>query len=319
MPGGLILTVIAGLIAVLTILLFVEDRGKRRLAARARGRRQNPEARRSLANQARIKRENHTSIDELINRLVPKPELLRARLASTGTGLTIGTYGMVSLILPVIVGAMLLKFGMSPLMSILIGVLVGLWVPHAVVGSMAQGRQKKFIKLFPTAIGLMVRGLKAGLPVSETMIVVGREVADPVGEEFRRVSDQVKLGQTVEDAMWGTARRLNLADFNFLVITLSVQRETGGNLAETLENLDDILRKREQMKMKVRAMSSEATASAGIIGGLPFVIAGIMYIVSPDYITLLFTDSFGHVLLMAGGLMFLIGIVVMVKMVSFDI
>ena len=165
----------------------------------------------------------------------------------------------------------------------------------------------------------MVRGLKAGLPVTETMIVVGREVADPVGEEFRRVSDQVRLGQAIEDALWAAGKRLDSAEFNFLVITLSVQRETGVNLAETLENLDDILRKRQQMRLKVKAMSSEAVASAGIIGSLPFVMSGLMFLVSHDYIMTLFRNDLGLMMLAGAGTSLAIGILVMVKMVSFDI
>jgi tight adherence protein B len=318
--AGLVLIAIVGLVGLMAIVLVMGDGGKRRLAARARTLRQglDPIGSRPVTG-PRLRRESHTGMDKMINRLVPNPEVLRARLASTGTNLTIGTYGVVCLVLPIVVGGFLLLRGVSPLTSILIGVFAGLWVPHAVVGSMAKGRQKKFIKLFPLAIGLMVRGLKAGLPVSETMIVVGREVSDPVGEEFRRVADQIKLGQTIEGAMWAAARRLNLPDFNFLVITLSVQRETGGNLAETLENLDDILRKREQMKMKVKAMSSEATASAGIIGCLPFVICGIMFVVAPTYISELFTNDLGHMMLAGGALMYTMGGVVMIKMVSFDI
>ena len=318
--SGLVLIGMAGLGVVLSVMVFMGDSGKRRLASRARGFRTSAtaSARSSIAG-PRLRRDHHGGLDGVIQRLLPKPEVLRARLAATGTGLSIGTYGLISLILPVVVSAVLLARGVSPLAGILIGVLVGLWVPHAVVGSMVKGRQKKFIKVFPDAIGLMVRGLKAGLPVSETMVVVGREVPDPVGMEFRRIADQVKLGQTIEDSMWATARRLDLADFNFLVITFSVQRETGGNLAETLENLDEILRKRQQMKLKIKAMSSEAIASAGIIGSLPFVMATIMLVVSRDYILMLFQSELGYQMLAGGGGMLLVGIIVMVKMVSFDI
>ena len=318
--SGLVLIGMAGLGVVLCVMVFMGESGKRRLASRARGFRTSATASaRSTITGPRLRRDRHGGLDGVIQRLLPKPEVLRARLAATGTDLSIGTYGLISLILPVVVSAVLLARGVSPLAGILIGVLVGLWVPHAVVGSMVKGRQKKFIKVFPDAIGLMVRGLKAGLPVSETMVVVGREVPDPVGMEFRRIADQVKLGQTIEDSMWATARRLDLADFNFLVITFSVQRETGGNLAETLENLDEILRKRQQMKLKIKAMSSEAIASAGIIGSLPFVMATIMLVVSRDYILMLFQSELGYQMLAGGGGMLLVGIIVMVKMVSFDI
>jgi tight adherence protein B len=119
--------------------------------------------------------------------------------------------------------------------------------------------------------------------------------------------------------MWATARRLALTEFNFLVITLSIQRETGGNLAETLEIVDDMLRKREQMRMKVKAMSSEAIASAGIIGSLPFVMSGILYLVSRDYLMTMFTSHLGHMLLAGGGVSMAAGVLVMSQMVKFDI
>jgi tight adherence protein B len=228
-------------------------------------------------------------------------------------------YGMICAGLAGVIPLLLMLKGVSPVLAILAGAAAGLGLPHMVVGWLASGRRAKFTKLFPEAIGLMVRGLKAGLPVTETMIVVGREVTDPVGAEFRRVSHQVRLGQSLEDAMWGCAKRLNLAEFNFLVITLSVQRETGGNLAETLENLDEILRKRQAMKLKVKAMSSEAVASAGIIGSLPFVVSGMLFLVSPNYIMTLVRDPFGNVLLGIAGGMMALGVGVMMKMVSFDI
>jgi tight adherence protein B len=319
-PTTIVIIGMIGLGGGLLLMLYFEEAGKRRLASRARGRRQISTARASRsASGPQLRRDSQGGFDGFIHRLVPKPEVLRARLAATGTGLTIGTYGLASLILPVVVVGLMLLRGVAPLVSILGGVLVGLWVPHAVVGFLVGGRQKKFIKLFPDAIGLMVRGLKAGLPVSETLVVVGREVSDPVGEEFRRIADQIKLGQAIEDAMWATAKRLNLAEFNFMVITFSVQRETGGNLAETLENLDDILRKRQQMKLKIKAMSSEAIASAGIIGSLPFAMAGIMFVISREYILTLFQSQLGYIMLAGGGGMLLMGIFVMMKMVSFDI
>jgi tight adherence protein B len=151
------------------------------------------------------------------------------------------------------------------------------------------------------------------------MLVVGREVGDPVGAEFRRVGDQVRVGQGIEDSLWAVARRLNLQEFNFLVITLAIQRETGGNLAETLENLDDMIRKRQQMKLKVKAMSSEAMATAMIIGSLPFVMTGILFLVSRKYILTLFQTDMGHILLGVGGVWMSIGFFVMSQMVKFEI
>ena len=133
------------------------------------------------------------------------------------------------------------------------------------------------------------------------------------------MSDQLSLGLSIEEAMLQVARRLGLAEFNFLITTLSVQRETGGNLAETLDNFEDMLRKREQLRLKVRAMSSEAKASAMIIGSLPFVMSGLLYFVSHDYIMSLFTSHLGHILAGAGATSLGLGAFVMSKMVRFDI
>lgn len=302
-----------------TLAIGMAGPGRRRLARRARRLSGGSVGKRPPPGGPSLLRDRQGGLDGLVHRLTPRPAALRARLASTGADITLGRYGLICVGLAVVAPALLMWRGMSPFGAILLGLLAGLALPHMFVGWLVKRRRNKFAKAFPEAIGLMVRGLKAGLPVSETMSVVGREVVDPVGEEFRRISDQVRLGQPVEGALTATAKRLNLAEFNFLVITLSVQRETGGNLAETLENLDEILRKRQQMKLKVKAMSSEAVASAGIIGSLPFIMSGMMFLVSKDYILTLFRDPLGIMMLSGGGASLLVGIVVMVKMVSFDV
>jgi tight adherence protein B len=119
--------------------------------------------------------------------------------------------------------------------------------------------------------------------------------------------------------MWRSARRIGLPEFNFLVIALSVQRETGGNLAETLENLEHILRRRQQMRLKIRAMASEATASGLILGSLPVIMLGLMFLVSADYIRLLFTNPMGHLMVAGAGASLTVGALVMRKMTRFDI
>ncbi len=164
-----------------------------------------------------------------------------------------------------------------------------------------------------------MRGLKSGLPVTESIKVVGEEIGDPVGIEFRGIADAMKLGQSMEDSMWDTAKRLDTPDFKFFVSSLSVQRETGGNLTETLDNLSDILRKRKQMKNKVKAMSSEAKASGIIIGSLPFIMFAIIYILNPGYVSQLFVDPRGQAMLAAGALSMVTGIAVMAKMIKFEI
>jgi tight adherence protein B len=266
-----------------------------------------------------LRRDRPGGLDAFITRLVPRPDALRQRLASSGLSLTIGAYAAWSagVAVCVMAGAIFEKLPVPA--AILVGLFAGLVLPHLFIGSRIGARRKKFSKLFPDAIGLMVRGLKAGLPATESILVVGRECADPVGEDFRRVGDQVRLGQPLEDALWTVAKRLDLPEFNFLVITLSIQRETGGNLAETLQNLDTMLRMRSQMKLKIKAMSSEATATAGIIGSLPFAMGGLLFFVAQKYIVTLFTESLGHIFLACGFVWLSIGVFIMSQMVKFEI
>jgi tight adherence protein B len=149
---------------------------------------------------------------------------------------------------------------------------------------------KKFNVRFPDAIELMVRGLRSGLPISETIGIVGTEFQGPISEEFSAVSDKMKIGRTMEVSLQETADRLGTPEFQFFVISLAIQRETGGNLAETLSNLADVLRKRAQMKLKIKAMSS----SQGL--GLHHRLAALyrlrlIYSINPGYMGDFFTDQ----------------------------
>jgi tight adherence protein B len=164
-----------------------------------------------------------------------------------------------------------------------------------------------------------VRGIRSGLPATEALKTIADEVDDPVGTEFRQVTDQMRIGVALDEAMWAAARRLGIAEFNFLVISLSIQQETGGNLAEILEKLSDMVRRREQMRLKVRAMSSEARASAMIIGSLPFIMCGVISFVNPNYMSVLFTDPRGWVMIGIGLTSLLFGLAVMAKMIRFEI
>ncbi len=200
-----------------------------------------------------------------------------------------------------------------------VGLLVGAGLPHLVVNSMIKRRINAFNAKFPDGIELLVRGLRSGLPVTETLGVVAQEIPGPVGQEFRGVVERIKIGRTMEESLQETADRLGTAEFQFFVITLAIQRETGGNLAETLSNLADVLRKRAQMKLKIQAMSSESKASAYIVGSLPFIVFGLIYWINPSYIGGFFTDE-RLIVAGLGGLVWMsIGGFIMAKMVSFEI
>ncbi len=213
----------------------------------------------------------------------------------------------------------LIVAGASPALALPIAVAAIALGPRLVLGWRIKRRRRQFERLLPEAIGLMVRGLRAGVPVSETVAEVGAEVIDPLGGAFRRAHEQVRLGQSLEAALLAETAALESPSMSFLIVTLSVQRETGGNLAETLDKLDDIMRRREQMRLKVKAMSSEAKASALIIGSLPLLMAGLMAMVAPDYIAPLFTTTAGHVLLGGAAASLAAGGWLMAQLVAFEV
>ena len=260
-----------------------------------------------------------TKTDVAFGRLLPNPQQLAKRLAMTGNDWTVGQYGMVSAGLVVVVAGLLLLKGAPVLLALLAGIAVGAGLPHKLVGMFIKRRVNKFTAKFPDAIELLVRGLRSGLPISETIGVVGNEVEGPVGEEFRMVSDKMKIGMSMDSALQDTADRLGTPEFQFFVITIAIQRETGGNLAETLANLATVLRQRAQMKLKIRAMSSESKASAYIVGSLPFIVFGMIWVINTSYMQNFFVDP-RLIITGIGGLVWMgIGVFIMAKMVNFEI
>ncbi len=258
--------------------------------------------------------------DRLIKRLFPHPESLRLKLERTGKRISIGEYLLASLVGGAVFGVFAnMLLGLSVFGMAVAAAFGGLVLPHLIVGQMGAKRKQKFNALFPEAIDLIVRGLRSGLPVTESLKVVGQELAAPVGTEFKSVIDAIGFGESLEDAMWAVARRIDTPDFKFFIVALSVQRETGGNLAETLENLSNVLRGRRQMKLKIKALSSEPKASAAILGALPFIMFGLISVINFGYITPLFTDPRGHTLIAFGLASQGIGVAVMMKMVRFEI
>jgi tight adherence protein B len=259
-------------------------------------------------------------LDTLVKRYLPRPALLRQRLECTGFRISAGEYVLFSLVVALLFGFLSHSLlGRSLTVATLAGISSGLTLPHLLVKHLIARRLKAFTAEFPQAIDLIVRGLKSGLPVPASIRAVADEIKDPVGKEFGTISDRLKIGQTLEDALQTAAKRIPTPEFNFFVTSLAVQRETGGNLGETLENLGTVLRQRRQMKQKIKAMSSEAKASAMILGSLPFLMFGIMMILNPAYVGMLFTDPRGMLMLGFAFACIAIGTVVMAKMVSFEI
>jgi tight adherence protein B len=267
------------------------------------------------------RRESKTPLmDQLVKGWLPRRDLLAAKLGRTGRSITVGQYAMTSAGLSVLMIALcllLLHLQIAP--AVLLGVASGVGLPYVVIGSMGKRRTRAFLNLFPDAIDLMVRALRSGLPISEAIIGAAQEIGDPVGAEFSSVESGMRMGRDLESLLWDIAKRIDAPELRFFIIALSVQRETGGNLAETLANLSDLLRRRRMMQQKVRAMSSEARASTMILGSLPFVVTGILMMTSPTYIKTLFVDPRGIMLVALAIGMLGTGIGIMVKMAKFDI
>jgi len=248
-----------------------------------------------------------------------RSEALAIRLMRTGKSWTLSQYLYGSLGLALAVTALLYLRTGAIFLSLGVGLLAGAGLPHFVVNFLIKRRTSRFNAKFPDAIELLVRGLRSGLPVAETLGVVATEIPGPVGEEFKAAVERMKIGRTMEESLQVTADKLGTAEFQFFVITLAIQRETGGNLAETLSNLSDVLRKRAQMKLKIKAMSSESKASAYIVGALPFIVFGMIWWINPGYLAEFFTDD-RLIVTGLGGLVWMsIGAFIMAKMVSFEI
>ncbi|HEX7783590.1 MAG TPA: type II secretion system F family protein [Sphingobium sp.] len=264
---------------------------------------------------------------KLLVSLVPNPENLAKRIRMTGRKWTVAQYMTTCAFLCLGVMAVLILRGFSPITALLLGVAVGLGLPHKAISMMIAKRIGKFTAKFPDALELLVRGLRSGLPITETLGVVASEIPGPVGEEFRLVTERIKIGKTMDQALIETADRLGTAEIQFFVITLAIQRETGGNLAETLSNLATVLRQRAQMKLKIKAMSSESKASAYIIGVLPFLVFAMICWINYEYMSPFFTPDperlFGLGLMQMvgiGGLCWMsIGAFIMAQMINFEI
>jgi len=255
----------------------------------------------------------------LLTILLPDANELTKRMEAAGKKWTAKQYYIASGVAFVVPFLGLIVAGLPGWMALIVGVAAGLMIPRTVLNVLVKRRLAQFVARFPDAIELLVRGLRAGLPIAETMGAVGAEFDGPVGAEFQAVSDRMKIGRTLEAALQETADRLAMKEFQFFVITLAIQRETGGNLAETLSNLSEVLRKRMQMKLKIAAMSSESKASAYIIGALPFLVFGIITFISPSYMGGFFADQRLMIAGMGGMCWMGIGAFIMRQMINFEI
>ena len=210
-------------------------------------------------------------------------------------------------------------FGLPWFVSAGLGFVGFLGLPRWVLGYLRKRRQNVFLNDFADAIDVMVRALKAGLPVSEAMKIISTELGAPVGPEFLEVVEGQRIGISIDQGIERMFERMPLSEVNFLAIVMTIQSKTGGNLSEALGNLSRVLRDRKKMKMKIRSVSQEAKSSAAIIGSLPFVIMGALTMLNPNYMNPLFETSLGNVLLVGSATWMTTGVLVMRKMIQFEI
>lgn len=246
-------------------------------------------------------------------------EKLQQRLEIAGLTIRPQKFLMIALFIAFAVFGVVVFFGKPVILGVLLGLIAGLGIPHMVIGRKIRKRKLQFLKLFPEGIDLIVRGLRAGLPVAEAFQTISKEIPPPVGNTFATISQQIGLGVPMERALIETAQRLDMTEFNFFVTTIILQRETGGNLGEILNNLSEVLRQRQMMKLKIGALSSEARASAFIVGSLPFVVFGLLKLISPKYLDPLFDDYRGNMALMGACVSLVVGAFIMKRMTELEI
>ena len=260
-----------------------------------------------------------SKLKELEGQRARRRDTLKALLERSG--LPLGVPGFLGLCLAAaaVTGIALLLSGMSPLVSAVGALGGGLALPRKGLSLIIERRQRQFTTLFADALDILVRGARTGLPVGECLRIVGREVPDPVGFEFRMLVESQRLGMSTEQALERGLARMPTAEYQFFAVVLTIQQQTGGNLAATLENLSIVLRSRKRLKDKIAAMSSEAKASAMIIGALPFVVGSGIWLLNPNYIGLLFTTHQGNLMLVGGACWMLLGVAVMHQMINFKL
>ena len=244
---------------------------------------------------------------------------IRQMLLEAGLGISVRDFYISSAISALVLAGLYLLLGFAAWGAAPVAIATGLWLPRKVVTFLIDRRQKKFTKLFADAIDVIIRGIKSGLPVGECMNIIAHESPDPVGHEFRLFTESQRLGLELEDALDRAIERIPTPEMKFFAIVMSIQRQTGGNLAETLGNLSRVLRDRKKMADKVKALSSEATATAAIIGSLPFIMTGLLFLTSPEYIMELFTNDLGHVMIIGSFALMGTGTYIMKQMINFDI
>lgn len=270
-------------------------------------------------NNGRTKIAGRLKNEKQIAKEAKKKNTIRDSIAQAGLTISVKKYWAYSIAFAVLITVLLFVSGQSPFVVVCGGLSSLLGFPKLILGRMAASRQKKFLTEFPDALEAVVRMLKAGMPVSEAVSMSAREFTGPVAEEMGRVYDRQKIGVPLHTAAREACARMPLTEMNMFATSLAIQAQTGSSLSDVLMNLSGMIRGRFRLKRKIKALSSEAIASASIIGALPILVASGMYFTNEEYISILFTDPFGKVLLIGAILWMGIGIVMMKVMINFKV
>ncbi len=247
-----------------------------------------------------------------------KNPALSIRIAQSGLNWSKRQYLIISAVIGVVMfmGGMIGNIGMPA--SAALGFAGAFGLPRWLLTFFKKRREQKFLNAFPDAVDIVVRGVKAGLPLLDCMKMITAEAPEPLKSEFRAIIETQAIGIPLGEACGKLYERMPVAEANFFGIVIAIQQKAGGNLAEALGNLSRVLRDRKKMKGKIQAMSQEAKASASIIGALPLAVMTLVWITSPQYINLLFSEPLGNIMLAASAMWMLMGILVMKKMINFD-
>lgn len=244
---------------------------------------------------------------------------MKMRLVQAGLRISVPQFYMASAGLGLLIGVLALLAGAGFLIAFGILIIAAAGLPRWIVNFLIKRRAKQFLEEFPNALDVMVRSIKSGLPLNDAIRLIATDGQEPVKTEFKRILEAQQIGLNIPEACARMINTMPLPEVNFFAIVIAIQAQAGGNLSEAIGNLGKVLRERKKMKGKVQALSMEAKASACIIGALPFIVATLVYLTSPDYMMILFTDPRGHLIMGISAFWMSIGIWVMRNMINFDI
>jgi tight adherence protein B len=320
---GLLIAACAGLLLSALSLIASERRRKHTLRVERVRTPLRASARDRIAAAQILRRDtSHSSIEALnavLRKILPDVHKLRRRLRQAGQKITMDQYLLASVFVVILVATPIVVFTSWPvLLALLVGLVAGILLPYWFIAWKAKRRQNRFVALFPDSIDIIVRAVRSGQPPSEAIRVVAEQAPQPVSGEFAEITDAVKVGVTLNEAIAQAAERIDLTEFRYFHTALNIQQETGGNLSETLDNLSKMLRRRRQIKLKIKAASAEARASAWIVGSLPFIMFFIIQALNHEYAMTLINDPRGVIMLAIGLTSTCVGIAIMAKMANFD-